>query len=409
MSVTTDGARVHPLDPPVRAVLSVALLIFVYTIVIGILNGLELVEFSRQQLLSHLHGGTLGWMTLAILGVTLWLFGAEETPTSARSARVLAYTAAGAIAAYVLAFATTMGTARPLAGTVTLLVLIGFAAWAFRRAGSVALTVPHLLVLVGLTSSVIGGVFGVVNGMAIALDWTWVPDTFFEAHPGTMEVGFIIPVAMGLAEWGLRPVPEERVTRAGRVQVGLMAVAFLWVLGFTLADLDEFAGLGILFAIIGLVIFFVRLTSTARTVSLSARRPERHALAGGLLLGGAIVYIFVILQMAGGDFAAIPRGQILSFLHLMSVGGATNALLAFVIFLSRRTSAPGVVDDVVFWGVNVGVIGFVVALTTDVRGLIMVFVPLMGLGLLVAIFAHLGPLRRAPSPTPPAPTAVGAS
>ena len=400
---TTGDVRAHPLDREVRGLLSVALLIFVYTIAIGILNGLDLVEFSEEQLLSHLHGGTLGWMTLAILGVTLWLFGRGATPASARSARLLGTLAAVAIAGYVAAFATTLGVARPLAGTFTLLALVGFAAWAFRRAATVALTVPHLLVLVGLTSSVIGGTFGVVNGLAIAFAWTWVPGSFFEAHPGTMEVGFIIPVAMGLAEWGLRPTPEERLTRAGRAQVGLMAIAFLWVLGFTLANLDQVAGMGIVFAIVGVIIFFARLGRVARATSVTARRPERHALAGGLLLGATIVYVCVVLQLAGGDFVAIPRGRLLSFIHLMSVGGTTNALLAFVVFLSRRTSAPGRVDDVVFWGVNVGVVGFVVALTLEVDALVMVFVPLMGLGLLVAIVAHLGPLRRAPTDVPSVP------
>lgn len=397
MDVVGSETRAHPLDGPVRGMLSVALLIFVYTIVIGILNGLDLVEFSREQLLSHLHGGTLGWMTLAILAVTLWLFGAGHPGTSAAPVRVLAYAAPVAIAGYVLAFATTLGAARPLAGAATLLVLIGFAAWAFRRARSVTLTVPHLLVLLGLTSSVIGGAFGVVNGLAIAFEWAWVPDPFFAAHPGTMEVGFIIPVAMGLSEWGLRGASSEhRVTRPGWAQVGFMLVAFLWVLGFTLGGQDELAGLGIVFAIVGLIIFFARLGRVAVRTSVWARRPQRHALAGGLLLGATIVYIFVALQMAQGDFAQIPRGQILSFLHLMSVGGATNALLAFVMYLSRRVSITSWVDDVVFWGVNVGVIGFVVALTTDIRALIMLFVPLMGIGLLVAIAAHLVPLRHAP-------------
>lgn len=286
---------------------------------------------------------------------------------------------------------------RGLAGAATFLVLIGFAAWAFRRSRSVTLTVPHLLVLLGLTSSVIGGAFGVVNGLAIALEWTWVPASFFAAHPGTMEVGFIIPVAMGLSEWGLRGASSEHeVTRPGWAQVGFMMVAFLWVLGFTLGGQDDLAGLGIAFAIVGLIIFFARLGRVAVRTSVWARRPQRHALARGLLLGATIIYIFVVLQMAQGDFAQIPRGQILSFLHLMSVGGATNPLLAFVMYLSRRVSATSWVDDVVFWGVNVGVIGFVVALTTDIRALIMLFVPLMGIGLLVAIAAHLLSLRHGP-------------
>lgn len=394
---TVDVVR-HPLDGEVRLMLRAALLLFAYTIGIGILNGLDLVEFSRQQLLSHLHGGTLGWMTLAILGVTLWLFGGSDTTSSVRSARTLAIAAPIAIALYVSAFATTAGGLRPLAGTATLLVLIGAAAWAFRRVRTVAVTVPHLFVLLGLTSSVIGGTFGVINGMAIAFDWTWVPASFFGAHPGTMEVGFIIPVAMGLAEWGLRRGGSEpRVTRAGQVQVALMFLAFAWVLGLILSQQDELAGLGILFAIIGLVIFYVRLGRTLRRTSLRDRGFERHAAAGAVFLGITIVYIFVAIQMAGGDFVQIPRGQTLSFIHLMSVGATTNALLAFIVSLSRRATPAGVVDDLIFWGVNVGLAGFVVALTADIDGAIALFVPVMGAGLLLAVAVHVVALGRRPA------------
>jgi hypothetical protein len=402
-----DTSVAHPLDRPVRMMLQVAMLIFTYTIVIGILNGLDLVEFSRQQLLSHLHGGTLGWMTLAILGVTLWLFGGATGGGgggAAGSVRPLAALAAVAIAAYVLAFATTAGALRPLAGVATLVALAGFAAFAYRRAGAIDLTVPHLLVLIGLTSSLIGGAFGVFNGLAIAFAWDGAPAVLFEAHPATMEVGFIIPTAMALAEWGVRRGHlETPITRAGKAQAGLMLLAFLWVLGFTLLDQPEVAGMGIVFAIIGLIVFYARLGRSLRATSPTTRSPERHALVGALWLGVTIVYIFVIIQMAGGDFGAIPRERLITFIHLMAIGATTNALLAFVVHLSRRVSPAGVVDDVVFWGVNVGLAGFAFALTAELPGLYAVFVPVMGLGLLVAIAAHLGPLRREP---PPAATAA---
>jgi hypothetical protein len=106
--------------------------------------------------------------------------------------------------------------------------------------------------------------------------------------------------------------------------------------------------------------------------------------------------------MAGGDFVDIPRGQLLSFIHLMSVGATTNALLAFVVHLSRRVSESSAADDVVFWGVNVGLVGFAIGLTADLTALVAVAVPVMGLGLLTAIVAHLGPLRREPPPAAPA-------
>lgn len=401
-TVSSPGAQsAHPLDEQVRVTLRVAMLVFVYTIGIGILNGLDLVEFSRQQLLSHLHGGTLGWMTLAIIAATQWLFvdGTREiVDRSARTVRGFAYLAAAAIPLYVLAFATTFGIGRPLGGTATLVALLGVAAWAYGRVREVTPTVPRLLVLLGLTSSVLGGGFGVINGFAIAFDWTWVPTSFFEAHPGTMEIGFTMPVAMALAEWGMTiGSPDERPNRWGLAQVGLMAVAFLWVLGFILAGQEELVGIGIVFGIVAIGIFFGRMRRAIVATPWTARAPGRHALAGGLLLGVTMVYVFIAISAVQGDFAAMPRGQALSFIHLLAIGATTNALLAFVVHLSRRVSTASVIDDAVFWGVNVGLVGFVIALTTDVRALIVVFVPIMGLALLTAIGAHLLPLGSEPA------------
>ena len=49
----------HPADREIRRMLQVGLLIFVWGI--GIVNGLGLIELTRPLLLSHLHGGMLGW------------------------------------------------------------------------------------------------------------------------------------------------------------------------------------------------------------------------------------------------------------------------------------------------------------------------------------------------------------
>jgi hypothetical protein len=398
MSVQTAVDVTHPLDRQVRRTLQVAMLVFIWTISIGILNGLDLMEFSRQQLLSHLHGGTLGWMTLAIIGVTQWLFAdgaAAPSEQSARTIRFFAYLACVAIPLYVVAFATTIGVLRPIAGTATFIALTGVAVWSYGRVRTVTLTVPRLLVILGLTSSMLGGAFGVFNGFAIAFDWTWVPESFFEAHPGTMEIGFVMPVAMGLAEWGMRiGEPDEAATRLGKIQAALVMVGFLWVLGFILAAQDEIVGLGILFGIVAVVIFFVRMRRHVRATSWTARAPGRLAVAGGILLGITFVYIFVIITMAQGEFEAIPRGRLLSFIHLMAIGGTTNALLAFVVHLVRRATPASVVDDLVFWGVNIGLVGFVVSLTADISGLVFVFAPLMGLALLLAIGAYLPQLNR---------------
>lgn len=396
------SVRSSEIDQLVRRTIQVAMLIFVWTISVGILNGLDLVEFQRKILLSHLHGGTLGWMTLSILAFAMWLFGGNQGEGGDDAIgwihRVVVL-AVVAIPSYVVVFATTTEIARPIAGTATWIALIGFAIWAFQRAQRTeTLTVPHLLALLGLLSSVLGGTFGVLNGIAVAQHWTRYPDGLFEAHPGTMEIGFVVPVAMGVSEWILTlGRPDEKPTRLGKAQVVLMFLAFAWVLTFILADQEELVGPGTLFGIIAVGIFYKRMWSIIRATRLTARTPARHAVAGAFFIGVTFVYIFVIISKAQGDFAAIPDGQAISFIHLMAIGATTNAILAFVIHLSRRATEPGPVDDLIFWGVNIGLAGFVVALTTDTRGLIAVFTPIMGAALLTAIVTHAAALHKAPA------------
>lgn len=407
MSTTTAVTTPHPLDRLVRFTLTVALAVFVWTIGIGILNGIDAVEFSRQVLLSHLHGGTLGWMTLGILAAAQWLFVDRGDPLdegSLKLVRAATLLAAVAIPLYVFAFATTNGIGRPIGGSFTLVALIAYAVWAFGRAGHVTLTVPHVLVLLGLVSSMIGGSLGVINGLAVALEWTWVPETFFGAHPGTMEIGFVIPAALGVAEWVLRRDREpEAPTRAGWAQAGLLAAGFVWLLVMILIEQESLIVLGFLLGIIATIVFFVRLWSDLREASLTARQPGRHALVAAVFVAVTFVYAVIMLGPVEGDMTAVPAGQRTSFIHLLSIGGTTNALLAFVIHVSRLRTEPNGIDDAVFWGVNIGLIGFVVGLTTDVGGLIVLFVPIMGLALLLAIGVHVVALQRgARESSPPA-------
>ena len=50
-----------------KLLLQVAMVVFVWTIGIGILNGTDVVDFDRKVLLSHVHAGTLGWITTSVI------------------------------------------------------------------------------------------------------------------------------------------------------------------------------------------------------------------------------------------------------------------------------------------------------------------------------------------------------
>lgn len=121
----------HPYRNQIRLLLGTALVMFVATVVIGILNGTDLVDFDRKVLLTHVHIGTLAWITLSVFASTLWLFADHPLEGSSGSwARVGAPLAAVSIVAYDLAFLTTTGYLRPVLGSVVALIIIGWFVWA---------------------------------------------------------------------------------------------------------------------------------------------------------------------------------------------------------------------------------------------------------------------------------------
>ena len=74
----TVGAGEHPLRREVLWLLQLAMVVFVWTVGIGILNGTDVVDFSQKVILSHVHAGTLGWITTCVFAATLWLFGERD-------------------------------------------------------------------------------------------------------------------------------------------------------------------------------------------------------------------------------------------------------------------------------------------------------------------------------------------
>ena len=83
MTELTLERGTHPLRSEVRLLLQVAMVVFVWTVGIGILNGLDVVDFDRKVVLSHVHAGTLGWITTSVFAASLWLFGAAADPFGA--------------------------------------------------------------------------------------------------------------------------------------------------------------------------------------------------------------------------------------------------------------------------------------------------------------------------------------
>lgn len=206
--------------PEIRTLLLAAMAIFLYTIGIGILNGTDLVDFDQRRILSHVHGGTLGWLTLGVFAAALWLFAEGDAVSRRERQLVRSLTAAAilAVVAYVAAFAFTYGNWRPVLGTVTTAVIAGFTGWVIYRAQRTELGVPHIGFLAALGTSIVGGVLGILLGLELATGKNWLPGDI-GAHPATMVVGFLVPVGLAMAEWAFFFPAPQKATRLGALQM----------------------------------------------------------------------------------------------------------------------------------------------------------------------------------------------
>lgn len=105
-----------------RDLILVAMAVFVVNIAIGILNGSDAVTFDRNQILTHVHAGTVGWLTLTIVASAFLLFRAAD--------RRLVWALAILVPLYVLAFYTGSFPFRAVGGTALLIVIGWLLVWA---------------------------------------------------------------------------------------------------------------------------------------------------------------------------------------------------------------------------------------------------------------------------------------
>jgi hypothetical protein len=390
----TEGST-HPLRREVLTLLQLAMVVFVWTVGIGILNGTDLVDFSRKVVLSHVHAGTLGWITTSVFAATLWLFGGTASVGEVRWARWLTRASMITLPVFAFTFAFTYGDARAVLGTFALASIVGFFAWAVVRARQTELTTVHLGFLAAIATSVVGGVLGVLLATMIATGRELLPSGGEDAHPATMVVGFLIPVGMALAEWGL--VGSAGLRRAGRLgaaQIGLPFLGGLLLMVGLLADAEPLPPLATLIELAGVVIFVVRLRPEVRRVDWGRRTSGRFAAAAGLAILANIVFLNYLAAANKGDFDLVATHQILALDHMMFVGVLTNAIFAMLVMTTADDERWPRVNQLVFVGMNLGLVGFVVSLLAESTGLERVATPLLGASIVVGLVEHTLRLRR---------------
>lgn len=373
--------------PEIRGLILAAMAIFTYTIAIGILNGTDLVDFDRRRVLGHVHGGTLGWLTLSVFAASLWLFGEGGGVTAGQRTlmRYLSIAAVASFALYVVAFSTTYNETRPILGVIAVIVTGGVTGWVFLRARVLELSVPHWGFLAALGTSIVGGVLGVLLGLEIATGNNFLPDGGEDAHPATMVVGFLIPVALAMAEWAYFFPRPPKATRLGIIQMVFPFAGGVVLMLALLLDIVPLAPIAVLLEFVGVGIFLKRMWPQFRAVDTSVVTPGLHALAStvGVILVLAIAQYFVIRYE--GDFDLVEIHQLLALDHTQFIGAMTNAVFAMILAATLRGGKANQVHLLIFAMVNVGIAGFALGLFLDVTVMKRIFAPIMGVGLLIGL------------------------
>jgi hypothetical protein len=394
-----------------RITFSAAMLLFVVTILIGILNGIDLWEPDHDTLIGHVHAGTLGWITLGVSGIAFLMFskGREVSAAEAQRANTLAWAMVGSITLYAGAFF--LGDAvfddriqRPIVGTLLFVVVIWFFAWLLRAHRAYDGATPYRL---GFVLAWISLMFGAVLGVALGLYSSNgsvpglsddVAGRFAEAHPPAMVIGYLLLAGFATLEWLLHR--DHPSSRPATIVMWMLFVAGVVVnIGFII-DSEDLLGPANGLMIIAVLVMLWRSRQQLMPAGWSGvgigafARISLLMLVFYMVLLTRIVILFTSGEMDVDAMTPEQLGLILAFDHLMFIGVMTNALFG-VLAANLVSDKAKLANTVLLWGVNIGIIGFATGLITTTQVLKQIFTPLMGLALLHGLSIYFMQLRRA--------------
>jgi hypothetical protein len=365
-----------------RDLILVAMAVFVLNITIGILNGADAVEFDRNQLLTHVHAGTVGWMTLAIVATSFLLFRAAD--------RRLMLALAILVPIYVITFYTGSFPLRAIGGTALLVVIGWLLVWVWQQFLGGERSLPRLAVVLGLTSFGYGAIVGVLLQLQFALELTIVSGDGIGAHASAMTFGYLVLVSFGLIEWRL--LGTRGLPRAGLAQMLALFLGGIVISVGLLAGAEQAAGgIYLLTQIVAIVLFVIRVWPRSLRVGWLEANPIRHLGAASIWVVGALILfmylVFSFITAANPDDPdALPLNILLASDHAVYIGVITNIVLGlFSVLVLDEAARRSWIGHVIFWGVNLGLLVFVIGLIVDTAEIKRVGAPVMGVTLLVAL------------------------
>ena len=199
-----------------------------------------------------------------------------------------------------------------------------------------------------------------------------------------MTFGYLVLTAMGLVEWRLRGTRD--LPRLGLVQIGALFLGGL-VISISLLAGAEQAGGGIylLTQLIAVVLFVVRIWPRAVRVDWITAGPIRHFALSALWVPIALVlFMYVVATVL--NTGQLPTTILIATDHSAYIGILTNIMLGLLATVVLRADVRrSWVGQLMFWGVNIGLIVFVIGLLMDSAAIKRIGAPLMGITLLISL------------------------
>jgi hypothetical protein len=294
---------------------------------------------------------------------------------------------------YVLAFYTGNFAFRAVGGVALLIAVAWLLVWLWRTYLAGERTLPRLTVVLGLTTFGYGALVGVLIQVSFAAGITIVPGDAIGAHASAMTFGYLILAAMGFIEW--RILGTLDMPRLGLVQVGALFLGGL-VISLSLMAGAQMVGGGIylLTQLIAVIVFAIRIWPKALRIDWAASEPIRHFAAASVWAVVAMamfMYVVFVFISSGADPAdpnasAGVLGVLLASDHSTYIGVITNIVLGLLIMLVLRSDVRrGWIGQLIFFGVNLGLLVFAIGLIADTVELKRIGAPIMGITLLIAL------------------------
>jgi hypothetical protein len=209
-----------------------------------------------------------------------------------------------------------------------------------------------------------------------------------------MVVGYLILAGVALDEQLLAGRGTERLDRAGTWQAYLFFGAGIALVVGILLDVQPLLGLNLLGEVVGVVLVLIRLRARIAGAGWGVAGAARHGAASVLWLVPALALLAYLIVTYIDDFESAPVRLLLALDHATFVGVLTNAILGLLLVASAgRRQLWAWADHLVFWGVNLGLVGFVLGLVADTAVLKRIATPVMGAAILLGLVTAAGRMR----------------